>query len=66
MTTTMTPAEEAARLLKFSNDVHAAIYELATNMAMDCGKTAAEIVAIGAKIANVATDAAIEELNATA
>ena len=63
MKTNMTPPDESARLEKFTRDLNAAIYKLSAELAIDCGKSPAEILEINSVIASVGVAACIDALD---
>jgi hypothetical protein len=63
MTTKMTPAEESARFEKFSKDLAAAIYKIAAELALECGKPPLKVTDFASAITDAGLDACIEALD---
>lgn len=63
MKTNMTPLDESARLEKFTRDLNSAIWKLSAELAIDCGKSPAEIIEINSVIADAGVFACVEALD---
>ena len=59
----MTPAEESARFEKLSRELNAAIYALVGQFAQDIGKSPADVMEIGSKIADAGVTACMMKLD---
>jgi uncharacterized coiled-coil protein SlyX len=57
MKTKMTPSEESARFDKLAGDINAAIYKLVGELALEIGKSPADVLEINSKVSDAGTSA---------